>query len=66
MFFLEQTFYFCFTGSGIHTYERYESHSLENCHVKILVLESESENGKKFQDPNLSPNQKKMNSDPQH
>jgi hypothetical protein len=27
--------------------ERNESHSLENCHVKILVLKSESENDKK-------------------
>jgi hypothetical protein len=34
-----------------NTYERNESHSLENCHVKmpVLVLESKSENGtKKF------------------
>jgi hypothetical protein len=34
------------------TYERNESHYLENCYVKILVLESESENGKKILDPN--------------
>jgi hypothetical protein len=27
-----------------NTYERNESHSSENCHAKILVLESESEN----------------------
>jgi hypothetical protein len=27
-----------------NTYERNESHSLENCHVKILVLEFENGN----------------------
>jgi hypothetical protein len=30
-----------------NTYERNESHSLKNCHVKILVLEGESESGEK-------------------
>jgi hypothetical protein len=49
-------------GFGRNTYERNESHSLENCQVKILDLESESGNGKKI----LDPNPKKMNSDPQH
>jgi hypothetical protein len=42
-----------------NTYECNESHSLENCQVKILVLESESENGRKF----LNLNPRKMNAD---
>jgi hypothetical protein len=43
------------TGTG--TCEHNESHSLENCHVKLIVLESESENGKKFLDPNPTKNE---------
>jgi hypothetical protein len=43
MFFHSKPF-FCFTGSGIHM--NAESHSLENCLAKILVLESESESEK--------------------
>jgi hypothetical protein len=46
-----------------NTYERNESHSLENCHVKILVFESESEI---WQNKFLGPNPKKKNSDSQH
>jgi hypothetical protein len=48
-----------------NTYERNESHSLEKCHVKILVFESESvsKNDKRFVDPN--PIRRKLNSDPQ-
>jgi hypothetical protein len=40
-----------------NTCERNEIHSLENCHVKILGLESESENDKKCLDPNPKKNE---------
>jgi hypothetical protein len=44
LFFLIVKQFFCFTGPGIPsgTCENNESHSLENCRVKILVLEFES------------------------
>jgi hypothetical protein len=46
--FLKQNFFSVLQN----TYERNESHALENCHVKILVLETESENGKNILDQN--------------
>jgi hypothetical protein len=67
MFYCIAKLFFCFTGFGINKrHERNESHTLENSKLsfKIVVLEFESENGKKFLD--LNPNPKKMNSDQQH
>jgi hypothetical protein len=46
MSFVKQNF-FCFTGSGIHM-NAMRATLYKNCHVKILVLESESENGKQI------------------
>jgi hypothetical protein len=66
MFFSGKTFFLFYMFRN--TFERNESHSLENYLVQILVLESEyatkseSGNGKK----KLDPNRKKINSYPQH
>jgi hypothetical protein len=56
--------FYRFRNTDTGTYERSESHSLENCHVKILVLESESENIKQISGSQFEP--EKISSDQQH
>jgi hypothetical protein len=60
-FFYSKTFFSVFYRFR-NAYKRKEIHSLENCHVKILVLESKSENGKNI----YGSESEKMNSDPEH
>jgi hypothetical protein len=44
-FSIAKLFFWCYRFRN--TYERNESHSVQKCHIKILVLQSESEKAKK-------------------